>query len=94
MGTVIWHGVAGVLVATLLVGGTFMGLTALGLTRGRELAARNPQRGLALMTSAFGLGQIVGPSFAGALSDRLGSFTLASVIATAALIVAAGLAAI
>lgn len=94
MGTVIWHGVAGVLLATLLVGGTFMGLTALGLTRGRELAARNLQRGLALMTSAFGLGQIVGPSFAGALSDRLGSFTLASVVAAAALIAAAGLVAI
>lgn len=94
VGTVIWHGVAGVLLATLLIGGTFMGLTALGLTRGRELAARNPQRGLALMTSAFGLGQIVGPSFAGALSDRLGSFTLASMIAAAALAVAAGLIAI
>lgn len=94
MGTVTWHGVAGVLAATLLVGGTFMGLTALGLTRGRELAARNPQRGLALMTSAFGLGQIVGPGFAGALSDKLGSFTPASVIAAAALVVAAGLVAI
>jgi predicted MFS family arabinose efflux permease len=94
MGTVIWHGIAGALVATLLVGGTFMGLTALGLTRGQQLAPRNPQRGLALMASAFGLGQIVGPSFAGALSDRLGSFTLASVIAAAALIVAAGLVAI
>ena len=94
LGSVLWQSVVGVLVATVLVGGTFMGLTALGLTRGRQLAARNPQRGLPLMTSAFGIGQIAGPSFAGALSDRLGSFTLASVTAAAALAVSAALAAI
>lgn len=94
LGSVVWQSVVGVLVATVLVGGTFMGLTALGLTRGRELAASNPQRGLALMTSAFGIGQIAGPSFAGALSDRLGSFTLASVTAAAALVVSASLAVI
>ncbi len=94
LGSVLWQSVIGVLLATMLVGGTFMGLTALGLTRGRELAAKNPQRGLALMTSAFGVGQIVGPSFAGALSDRLGSFTVACATAAAALIVSAALAAI
>lgn len=94
LGTAIWQSVAGVFAATVLVGGTFMGLTALGLTRGRQLAAKNPQRGLALMTSAFGIGQIVGPSFAGALSDRLGSFTLASVAAAAALVASGALAAV
>lgn len=94
LGTVTWKSVAGVFLATVLVGGTFMGLTSLGLTRGRQLATENPQRGLALMTSAFGIGQIVGPSFAGALSDRLGSFTLPSVAAAAALIVSAALAAV
>lgn len=94
LGTVIWPNIAGVFAATVLVGGTFMGVTSLGLTRGRELAAHNPQRGLALMTSAFGIGQIVGPSFAGALSERLGSFTLPSIAAALALVVAAMLAAI
>jgi predicted MFS family arabinose efflux permease len=43
------------------------------------------------LTSAFGLGEIVGSSFAGALSDRLGNFTVPSVIATAALITSAAL---
>ncbi|MFZ0500659.1 MAG: YbfB/YjiJ family MFS transporter [Steroidobacteraceae bacterium] len=94
VGTITWQSSAGVFAATVLVGGTFMGLTGLGLSRGRELAAKNPQRGLALMTSAFGIGQIVGPSFAGALSDRLGSFTLVSVAAAAALVICAALAAI
>jgi len=93
LATVFWRSVVGISLGSALIGGTFMGLTALGLMRGRELAARNPQRGVALLTSAFGLGQIVGPSFAGALSDRLGSFTVPSVIATAALITSAALAA-
>ena len=93
LATVFERSVIGISLGSALIGGTFMGLTALGLIRGCELAARNPQRGVALLTSAFGLGQIVGPSFAGALSDRLGSFTVPSVIATAALITSAALAA-
>jgi predicted MFS family arabinose efflux permease len=83
---------AGIYLACVLVGGTFMGLTALGLMRGRELAGGDPRRALAVMTSAFGLGQIVGPSFAGALSDRLGNFSLPSIAAALALAAAAVLA--
>ena len=94
LASVAWPSLAGVVLAGLLVGGTFMGLTALGLMRGRELARGDARRVLALMTSAFGLGQIIGPSFAGALADRLGSFTLPSIVAAAALAVAAALTAI
>jgi hypothetical protein len=45
------------------------------------------------MTGAFGLGQIVGPLFAGIVSDQLGSFTAPSIVAALALGVAAVLAA-
>jgi hypothetical protein len=69
-----------------------MGLTALGLMQARTLAAGDPRRILAYMTGAFGTGQIIGPAFAGVLSDRFGSFTLPSVAAVIALIVAAFLA--
>jgi predicted MFS family arabinose efflux permease len=82
----------GVLVASVGVGGTFMGLTALGLMRGRELARGDPRQVLALMTSAFGLGQILGPSFAGLMLDYMGDFAVASLTAAAALVVAAVLA--
>ena len=44
------------------------------------------------MTGAFGLGQIIGPAFAGVVSDRLGSFTVPSLAAVAALLAAAALA--
>lgn len=92
LASVVWPSETGVLLAAVLVGGTFMGLTALGLVRARTLAGGDPRRALALMTSAFGLGQIVGPVFAGALSDQLGSFVAPSAAAAVALVVAAGLA--
>lgn len=92
MASVAWPSAAGALLAALLVGGTFMAITALGLIRARELATGDPRRALALMTGAFGLGQIIGPYFAGVVSDWLGNFTVPSIVAAAALLVAAGLA--
>ena len=89
LASVAWPTAAGAFASAILVGGTFMGLTALGLVRARALAAGDPRRVLALMTGAFGVGQIVGPSFAGMLSDRLGSFAVPSLAAVAALLIAA-----
>ncbi|HXP06517.1 MAG TPA: YbfB/YjiJ family MFS transporter, partial [Stellaceae bacterium] len=89
LASVAWRTPTGVFAAAVLVGGTFMGLTALGLIRARALAGGDPRRALALMTGAFGLGQIVGPAFAGFLSDQLGSFRTPSIVAAATLVVAA-----
>jgi predicted MFS family arabinose efflux permease len=86
-----WSTTGGVLVASVCVGGTFMGLTALGLMRGRELGGGNARPVLGLMTSAFGVGQILGPSFAGFVFDRTGSFTIPSIVAAAALVGSAAL---
>ena len=44
------------------------------------------------MTAAFGLGQIVGPAFAGLVHDTTGSFVLPSLTAVAALLLGALLA--
>jgi predicted MFS family arabinose efflux permease len=93
LASVAWPSVLGVFLAAVLVGGTFMGLTALGLMGARARVVGDPRRGLALMTGAFGLGQIVGPLFAGIASDRLGSFTAPSIVAALALVLAALLAA-
>jgi predicted MFS family arabinose efflux permease len=82
---------AGAVVAASFLGGTFMGLTALGLVAARSLTASDPRRILALMTGAFGLGQIVGPALGGALFDRTGSFTPATLLAALALVAAAAL---
>ncbi|HYM74235.1 MAG TPA: YbfB/YjiJ family MFS transporter [Stellaceae bacterium] len=92
LASVAWPTEAGVFLAAILVGGTFVGLTALGLVRARTLASGDPRRALASMTGVFGFGQIIGPVFAGVVSDRLGSFTVPSLAAVAALLVAAFLA--
>jgi predicted MFS family arabinose efflux permease len=90
--SVAWPTPGGLLLAAILLGGTFMGLTALGLIAARSLAPANARRGLAIVTSGFGVGQIVGPVVAGYGFDLTGSFFLPSMIAVAALVVGAGLA--
>jgi predicted MFS family arabinose efflux permease len=90
--SVAWQTKPGIFLSAVLVGGTFMGLTALGLMRARTLAIGDPRRVLAYMTGAFGTGQIIGPAFAGVLSDWSGSFTVPSITAAIALIIAALLA--
>ncbi len=91
LASVLWPSSLGICFAAVLVGGTFMGLTALGLMRGRELALGDPRRVMAAMTGAFGVGQIVGPALAGLVSDVTGGFAVPSVVAAGALVVAAWL---
>jgi predicted MFS family arabinose efflux permease len=88
----LWIKPGGIILAAALLGATFMGITALGLIWGRRLAQGDPRRVLAVMTAAFGLGQIVGPTLAGVTYDTTGSFMAPSLAAATALLVAAALA--
>jgi predicted MFS family arabinose efflux permease len=87
--SVLWPSAFGALLAAALLGGTFMGLTALGLAGARRLAPANPRPVLAVMTASFGLGQIIGPALAGLLSEQTGGFALPSLLAAGALVVGA-----
>jgi predicted MFS family arabinose efflux permease len=90
--SVLFPTIEGALVAAALLGVTFIGLTALGLTAVRE-GSTDPRRALGWMTAAFGIGQIVGPAFAGYVSHLTGNFVAASLCAAAGLVIAALLAA-
>lgn len=80
---------ASLIVSASLLGGTFVAITALGLTHSRALAPENPSRAIALMTAAFGLGQMIGPVAAGILFERSGNLDAAFLIAAVALALAA-----
>lgn len=83
----LWTTSAAMIAAAVLVGGTFMGLTSLGLIAARE-GPGDPRRRIALMTASFSAGQILGPVFGGYLYDRTGSLSAPSLAAAAGLVIA------
>jgi predicted MFS family arabinose efflux permease len=87
-----WVTISGVCLSAILLGGTFMGITALGLMIAQGLSGGQSQRAVGRMTASFGVGQMVGPTLAGFLFEQFGSFRAASLVAVAALIVSASLA--
>lgn len=91
LASVLWISPPGAILAAILLGGTIVGITVLGFVVARRLASGNVARLIALMTAAFGVGQIVGPVFAGWVNDLTGSFLWPSVAAAGALAVGAAL---
>jgi predicted MFS family arabinose efflux permease len=90
--SVLFQSTTAIVLAAILLGGTFMGLTALGLMAARERGHGDPRARIALVTAVFGAGQIVGPAFAGYVYDATGSLLVPTLAASAALLLAAALA--
>jgi len=87
--------IVGAVVAAIGLGGTFMAVTGLALPFVRSLDPARAGRAIALMTAAFGVGQIVGPIAAAYLADGAAAganpFGPPSLLACAALLAAAAL---
>lgn len=89
LASVEWPTAAGAVTAAVLLGGTFMGLTALGLVAARTVGGVAPVRAIGWMTVSFAVGQMIGPIFAGALYDLTSTYRLSSLVAVVALLIAA-----
>ncbi|MBS9719724.1 YbfB/YjiJ family MFS transporter [Tianweitania sp. BSSL-BM11] len=89
MASVLIPGMVGAIVGGALLGGTFVVITAYGLAAGRMSAPDAPRKALAVMTAAFGIGQVIAPIAAGYLADWTGGFLVPSIGAALLLLVSA-----
>jgi predicted MFS family arabinose efflux permease len=71
-------GLAGILIAALLVGGTFMVVTMAGMQEARTVAGSHARALMAAMTSAFAAGQILGPLAVSFMSSYAPALVLAA----------------
>lgn len=85
---VLIHSSAAVFVGAFLFGATFMGITMLTVSFAKDLYPHNNRKTIGLLTTFFGLGQIIGPLIAGHLISGNGSYLTALI--GAALIVLLG----
>jgi predicted MFS family arabinose efflux permease len=81
----LWPGIAGILIAALFVGGTFMVVTMTGMQEAREIAGPNAPTLMAAMTSAFAVGQIAGPLTVSILTGSSEGFSHALLVASGVL---------
>jgi len=81
---VVGHGVASVVLATLLVGIAMMPAVMYTMREARLLAPRDPVRLIAALTITLGIGQAAGPACAAWLASRTGGFDLPLIVGAAA----------
>jgi predicted MFS family arabinose efflux permease len=82
-------GLSGIMTGALLVGGTFMVVTMAGLEEARRVAGPHARALMAAMTSAFALGQILGPVIVSLLIPSTGGFAPALILAASVLVLSA-----
>ena len=86
---VVWPGIAAIMLAALFVGGTFMVITMVGMQEARDVAGAQATGLMAALTSAFALGQIVGPIMVSYVVAAGGNLSAALLIASGVLVVSA-----
>ncbi len=79
-----------IIAAGLCVGGTFMIVTMTGMKEAHRIAPpQDVMRHIAVMTTSFAIGQMIGPVFASSVYNLTQSFAVSLVITSAALIITA-----
>ncbi len=87
-----WPSILGLTLATVLIGGVLMPIVMVVMREARLLAPHDHTRLIAALTTAFGIGQILGPLTAARLAAWQGNFNLPLLLAALTLVVALGLA--
>jgi predicted MFS family arabinose efflux permease len=89
------NSLATALLAAVLFGGTFVGITLIAFNLAARIAPAQSGRLIAVLTTAYGLGQILGPVLAGFIAGEGGGFDLpllaaGATVAMGALLLLAG----
>lgn len=77
---------AGIYAGAFLFGGTFMGITTLVTSMGRNMYPKQSSQVIGYLTAVYGIGQILGPIGAGILAEKTHSYALSLVGATGILL--------
>jgi len=85
----LWPALPAILIAALLVGGTFMVVTMLGLREARAVAGDQATGFIAAITAVFAVAQIIGPLVVSAVVHLRDGFAAALIAAALVLLVAA-----
>jgi predicted MFS family arabinose efflux permease len=86
---VVWSSIVAIMLAGLLVGGTFMVVTMVGMQEARSVAGAQATGLMAALTSAFALGQIAGPLVVSYVVAAGGGFSAALLVAGTVLLLSA-----
>lgn len=78
------------LIGGFLLGGTFMGIVAIAMQYATTISGKASANTVATMAAVYGIGQIIGPIIVAATAPSQG-FSIAFVISSASLLLAAGL---
>jgi len=79
----------GIILAAILLGSTFIPITALAFLEGQSRYKGSIRVSTAILTSSFSIGQMVGPYFGGIIIDLFSSYDLALTISSISLLFAA-----
>lgn len=74
---VFWMSKTSFVISALLFGATFMGITTLATTVGREMNPSDSSRTIGILSAIYALGQLIGPTLAGFLSSITHDFNSA-----------------
>ncbi|WP_137937432.1 YbfB/YjiJ family MFS transporter [Chitinivorax sp. B] len=78
-------GLAGALLSAMLLGGTFLGIVVMAMAMARRHDPHGGSRTVGLLTSIYGLAQIIGPLITASLTNRPDGMELSLIIAALSL---------